>query len=139
MEKDLTTVLELIDRIKKVHDDKYVKITGDYSDVVFQYHHCFYFADMLNKFYEDGEYYMRKDGGHVVYRIGDFLYDSIGVVLEKDNYAPFEAEDWLAVETFMIPNNPLEREKLNYTFNSIVEEVKGTYYPEMLQKVGYSK
>ena len=140
MNKDERTVLELINRINKVHNDKYVLRTGDYAPVVFMYHHCYYFATMLHEFYPDSEYYMRKKGrDHVVTRIGDNLYDSSGIILNVDEYDPFVDQDWAVVEWDMIPSHKDERELLKETFEDLVNEVKEIYYPELLERKGMKK
>ena len=88
----MNEVVDLINIIKQVHDREYVEITGDVADAVFQYHHCYYFAKLLQKFYPEGEMYISNDGGHIVLKIGDYLYDSTGAFIDNDFHL-VEGED----------------------------------------------
>ena len=122
----MNEILKLIDVIKKVHDSEYIEITGDIADSVFQYRYCYYFAELLQKFYPDGEFYMKNDASHVALKIGDYLYDSLGA-LSTSGFHPFEEEDWLVVEISMLPRYKIERDKMNNFVNDIYEKIKLEY------------
>lgn len=122
-------IIDLINIIKKVHDSEYVEVTGDLADSVFQYHHCYYFAELLQKFYPEGEFYIGRDGGHIVLKIGEYLYDSGGAFIDN-SYRLVEDEDWVAIEALMIPNNKIVREKMKKFVNDIYEEVSTQYLGE---------
>ena len=62
----MNEVVDLINIIKQVHDREYVEITGDVADAVFQYHHCYYFAKLLQKFYPEGEMYISNDEKYII-------------------------------------------------------------------------
>lgn len=123
----MNEILKLIELIKKVHDKEYIDVTGDLADSVFQYHYCYYFAELLQKFYPDGEFYMRNDGEHVALKIGNYLYDSLGSLADYE-FHPFDEEDWLNVEICMLPKNKLEKQKMNNFVNEIYEKINTQYY-----------
>lgn len=125
----MNEIVNLINTIKQVHDREYVEITGDLADVVFQYHHCYYFAKLLQKFYPEGEFYIKNDGSHIALKVGNYLYDSKGAFIDND-FRPVEGEDWISIEAIMIPSNKILREKLNKFVDDIYNEIEALYYSE---------
>ncbi len=141
MNDDVESVYTLIQRLKDVHDEKYAKDTGDCAEILFQHKYCYYFAYMLSKFYPNGKYYIKKkDHDHIAFQIADVLYDSRGIMFDyEDKFMEMEAEDWLYVDLFMVPLNDNYRRRLEELFNSLVDDVKETYYPEIFYKDGVKK
>ena len=137
MNDDIMSVSRLINKIKNIHDSKYVNLTGDYADYIFQEKYCYYFAMMLSNFYPEGKMYIRtSDKAHVAYKIGEFLYDSGGLLFGlEDEFSPMAKEDYLIVETTMLPLNKEEQKRLKTIFNNIVDDVKNIYETEKKEKV----
>ena len=136
MNDNLNDVLKLINEIKKIHDRDYIEVTGDMADSIFQYRYCYYFALLLQKFYPNGELYMKNDGSHVVLKIDDYLYDSMGSIFEyKSDYHPFREEDLLVLEISMLPKDEYQRQKMNNFVNEMYEKIKNEYLNKEENKI----
>lgn len=136
MNEDFVSVYRLIDIIKTIHDNDYINMTGDCADMIFQQKYCYYFAMMLSNFYPNGKMCIRKtDNAHIAYKIGNFLYDSGGMLFgQEDDFAEMENQDYLIVETTMLPLNKEENKRLEMIFNNLVNDVKKIYQNEEIKE-----
>lgn len=125
-------ILDLINRINKLHNEEYYEITGDYAPLIFTQKHCYYYALLLQKFYPDGELVINKEKTHIAIKIDNFIYDSVGLLFgEEKNFSSITESDWLTIENYMIPLNEYERNKMERFVDDIYNRIIAINNPSL--------
>ena len=91
-------MLEFINFINDLVNDEF-GFYLDYVDSRYYFEHggCLEFAQVLQNFFPNGQIKIRKDLDHFAFSYNDILYDTTGIVTEKEDYFNISKED---IETY---------------------------------------
>lgn len=126
-------IIELIQFINDTHNNNegYLNVTGDLAPQVFMGGKCYYYAEILKKFYHEGELvFENTDGPHVAFRLNGEVYDSTGRKSKEEakEFHPIEGEDWTWIEQVVLPQNKDDRDAMEQFVENIYNEVLEQYY-----------
>ncbi len=129
-------IQELIEAINYTHNNNpaYYDITGDMAPGIFTSGNCYYYAELLQKFYPEGElvFYNLDDRPHIAFRLNGEVYDSTGRKSKEEakEFHPIEGEDWTWVEHAVLPKDKKDRDAMEQFVNEIYNDIVEQYYPK---------
>lgn len=122
--KSVKEIINIIKQILMVTNEDYASkgLMDDEAMISYMNGKCYYFAVILKDILGYGDLMISKSGNHIALKVGDNVYDALGLT-NSDDFNLVEEQDWLNIEVGLM-DDKINEEANNEFMQNIVQRVK---------------